>query len=117
SRSSRTLFAILALASFLAFVPPSSFAVVSCPSPQPYPIAFNGFTYTVTVNPAAGSCPIPYSSSTVLHLALSTSKSQNPYTITIFPPSPFTGTCCPNNIIILGWGNVAICGTSQSLHG
>jgi len=116
-RSSRKLFALLALASFLAFVPPSSLAVVSCPSPQPYSIAFNGFTYTVTVDPAAGSCPIPYSNSTVLHLALSTSNPQNPYTITIFPPSPCTGTCVPSNIIILGWGNVAICGRSQSLSG
>jgi len=107
----------VALSSVLAFVPPASFAVVSCPSPQPFLILFGGVTYTASVSPASGACPVVYSNSTIIHLALSTSASQNPYTITITPPSPCTGSCVPSNIVILGWGNIAICGSSQSLTG
>jgi len=107
----------MALCLVLAFAPPASFAVVPCPSPQPFSILFGGFTYTASVTPASGSCPAVYSNSTIIHLALSTSASQNPYAITISPPSPCTGSCVPSNIVILGWGNVAICGTSQSLIG
>jgi hypothetical protein len=87
-------------------------AYASCPS---YSVQFNGFTYTLSVTARDGSCPAPYSNSTILHLDLSTGVAQNPYTVTLSCSTP--GCASISNIIILGWGNFAICGTSQSLSG
>jgi len=105
------LMGILLFVGLLAVIPSSPAAVASCPT---YTVMFNSFNYFVTVSGANGSCPTTFSLSGILHLVLSTAGAQNPYTVVVSPDCS-TSTCTPNNIVILGWANIAICGTSQSL--
>ncbi|MCL5067935.1 MAG: hypothetical protein M1368_06250 [Thaumarchaeota archaeon] len=64
----------------------------------------NGYTFTVQVTGADGSCPSTYSSAGMIHYVLSTSSSANPYTVTLsncIATSP--ATCPPAKVTYQGW--------------
>lgn len=92
---------------------PVASASGGCPS---YNVIVDGYTYSVTLTGADGSCPTTYSNSPVPHLLLSTSTAANPYTVNV-ACNPVESGCTPNNILILGWGNEAICGSGGGLTG
>lgn len=71
-----------------------------------------GVTLDVRVTGADGSCPSSYSNSPIIHYALSTGGTQNPYSIVL---SNCVGdNCPPTEIIIQGWANnQVVCGGAQ----
>lgn len=115
-KPSNTVFivALLALAAFLFIggVPLVHVSASGCPS---YLVTEGSTNYLITVTAYDGSCPTTYSNSPLQHLLLLTGDGSNPYTVTV--ACQVSGCTTPNNIVILGWGNVAICGSSQSLSG
>jgi len=68
-------------------------------------------TYTITVQGADGSCPSTYAdSSHLVHYVLSTSPSQNPYTVSISTNS--CAGCPPLKVYANGWAQgTTFCGS------
>ncbi len=84
----------------LPAVPLSS--AVACPT---YTTSHaTGYTFTVQVTGADGSCPSTYSSSGTIHYVLSTSASANPYTIVLTGCIPgVSESCPPSDVTYQGW--------------
>jgi hypothetical protein len=82
---------------------------IGCPT---YTTSGNGDTFNVQITGKDLSCPSTYSSSGIIHYALSTASGANPYTVVL---SNCAGSICPpTNIKVLGWDIVGDrCGGSK----